>query len=460
MLMLVAVPIGLRSCSGESDRWRAASAMELYLDGDKQAAIEQLTEVSERLPEDYQIKLKLGTWLLDDQQAEQALQVVKQVPENWQDREITSLIQRCYLALGQPNMALQEYQRVNPADATRSPDQLLMHRNSLSYYQALASQDLPLALENSNFVADSLANYWNGRHNLPMSATFQAFFCTARIYQHVLEQSDTTPEKKEVYQRDALEILTGAIDLLRSEHEKLKAARSKRDAVVDQESNSVGDAALRGDKGAADQQSIQDLTPETQRDLAQQKPPSKKVQLKRMDDVAQSLAAMLTLRAMVFQSTEQLTASFEDRQQVADLGFDPEQVRQMLPDFAECNFHLDSLASVLDTRGCVHLQLKNLQKALVDLNVAIAAQTALVEVVELAPRTSIEVSLDPRQQRQTFVLAPRRTLAVLLYHRACVYQLGVTQAGSIREKTRLRRSMLKDLFQIHELGFQPGSHLN
>ena len=149
LLLLVCLPIFYQGCRGELDRWRAARAMESWLDGDRKQSIEKLQLISERLPEDHRLKLVLGEWLLDDRQAEKALELAREIPEQYRDQRSQALVQHSLWALGKPAEALEEYCKANPANVSRNLDQAVSHKNSLAYFQALANQELPLALQNT-----------------------------------------------------------------------------------------------------------------------------------------------------------------------------------------------------------------------------------------------------------------------------------------------------------------------
>ena len=133
---------------------------------------------------------------------------------------------------------------------------------------------------------------------------------------------------------------------------------------------------------------------------------------------------------------------------VEQLGFDPEQIVKRFPDIDFCGSHLQLLAQILDTRGCVYYQQKSYLEALLDLNAAITAQEALALVAADLPIANLELTTDPRQRRENFMRQPKKVLAVLLYHRSWVNRaLGRS------------KSALNDTRRIRQLGYTPGTHL-
>ena len=168
----------------------------------------------------------------------------------------------------------------------------------------------------------------------------------------------------------------------------------------------------------------------------------------RKEDAAHALATLLTLRALVYQDLGEEQRSCADRRQVIKLGYEPEEIADMMPTFADCVFQLELVSMVLDTRGCVHYQLNEFPSALADLNIAVMGQEALVDVAEFTPRTTREASLDPRQQFEQFVRGPQRTLATLLFHRSWARR-------SVGDETGAR----EDVANIRDLGYVPGNYL-
>ena len=432
LVLIVLVPIVYFSVFAEGDRWRAAQAMEAWLDGEQKASIETLTEITNRLPNEHRLKLVLGEWLLEDYQAEKALELARSIPEQFQDQRFQTLLQNCLMALGQYNEALDAYRAANPANESRNYQEELFHKNALAYFQSLAGSELPLALKNSNHVLGEISFFWNQEQALPLSVHVQGLFCTALIYYEQIKRSQGDTEKQQMYADKAIVILSGAIAHLTEEVASWKQDLPAETTPTFEVERPFTDAPKTLSQDSADVgESVEE--PE----LASQR-----------KELTQSLEVLLTLRALIYQAMQQEELSFADRRQILELGGDPETLAGTLPSFEECIFQLELVAMVLDTRGCVNYGLNEIPAALSDLNVAVMGQEALVDVAFLTPRNGRETSLDPRQQYEEFVRARQRTLAALLFHRSWVWRAAGKSAKAA-----------EDLAKIRQLGYVPGNYL-
>lgn len=434
LLLLVILPIGFFSWFGEIDRWRAAHAMEAWLDGEREASIQTLTEITERLPNDHRLKLVLGEWLLEEYQAEQALELAESIPVQFQGARSQTLVQNCLVSLGRRKEALEAYRKANPAERSRGYLEKLYHKNALAYFQALAEVDLDLALKNSDFVIDEIAYAWNREQSIPLSAHLQGLFCTAYIYYEQMLRFAEDGTQREAYAEKAIAILSGAIAHL--EEEVAQADQQtpglQKDAEVDSKKEDSRGNRHAPDKFGQDEAGQGSASPE----------------FNRRKSLSETLQLMLTLRALVFQNLGDQDASYADRKQVLELGGDPESIAKAFPSFEACMFQLSQVSMILDTRGCVFYARNNIPGALSDLNIAVMGQEALVDAAFLTPRNGRETSLDPRQQFEEFVKAPQRTLAALLFHRSWARRsVGDTEGAS------------EDFAKIRELGYVPGNYL-
>ncbi|MDG2012719.1 MAG: hypothetical protein P8J33_04400 [Pirellulaceae bacterium] len=432
LVLMVLVPVLYFSWFAEGDRWRAAQAMEAWLDGEKEESIQTLTEITDRLPNEHRLKLVLGEWLLEDYQAEKALDLARSIPEQFQDQRSQMLVQNCLMALDRRSEALDAYRAANPANEARDYQAELFHKNALSYFQSLAGVELPLALKNSNYVLGEISFFWNQAQALPLSVHLQGLFCTAVIYYEQIQRFQDDAEKQQMYAEKATAILSGAIAHLTEE-----VASWEKDLPTDAPPNSEDDApASEGQEELADDSLNEAEAEEAQEEASQQ------------DELTRALQVLLTLRALIYQQMQQEELSFADRRQILELGGDPETLANALPSFDECTFQLELVAMVLDTRGCVNYELNEIPAALSDLNVAVLGQEALVDVAFLTPRNGRETSLDPRQQYEEFVVNRQRTLAALLFHRSWVRRAAGNDRGA-----------QEDLARIRQLGYVPGHYL-
>jgi len=463
LVLLVTLPVGYHLGRGEADRWRAAAVMESWLDGNKQQAISELQQIVSRLPDDRQLKLVLAEWILalgatdrSQQKADQALDLIQEIPENYRSNRWQTVNQHCLLALGKPDEALKAYQEANPANQDRSASELFRHRNALAYFQALANSDLRLALRNSNLVVRDVYGTWNGSQDTPLTEYLQVQYCAALVYRRQMERYAEDVNKKSEYAQRATSILSEAIDEIQSEYERLCKLNRLAEALPGSPSeffrswlwNWLWPADRKG-TGEDAVVKVKDQANDSagQGGKEQQEPPL----AKQKEDIAHALAALLTLRALIHQDVDEQKESFDDRRRVLKLGYDPESIAGKMPDFRNCVIQLQNLAQVLDTRGCVYLKLNAVGaagKALIDLDMAVLAQQAYVDVSEVAPRTLMESSLDPREQTELYIREPQRSLATLLFHRSWARNaMGQPMEAST------------DLAAIRRLGFVPGYYL-
>ena len=423
VVLLVLLPVLVYGCRGELDRWRAAVVMDRYLDGEKQQSIEQLDQIVKRLPNDYGLKATLSRWLLDDERPAEALTILDEVPADQRDPRIQSIRQECLLASGQPEKALESYRQANPSNQDRSYEQTLQHRNSLSYFLALAGTELPLAIKNSQFVVTETAGAWNQFEDIKLPTHLQVYFCAGMLYREQARRNDEQYSKggDTPFSRKAIAQLDPVIEELRRTRSVIE--RLDPEAIAEALGSLFGMNAEKEGK----------RLPQVAR---------------KKEENAQSLAAFLTLRALVLQDLGERERSWADRRAVIELGYEPEMVAGKFPEIQSCSWQLLRLAPFLDTRGCVYFELNQYESALQDLNAAIAAQRTIVDVPFAAPRTRFEASLDPRQQYEFFVRGPQKSLAVLLYHRSWVLRALGDETGA-----------QADAAEIRDLGFKPGRFL-
>ena len=434
LLLLVILPIVFFGRYGEIDRWRAAHAMEAWLDGDREASIQTLTKITERLPNDHRLKLVLGEWLLEEYQAEKALELGESIPVQFQGPRSESLVQNSLISLGKRKEALEAYRKANPAEKSRGYLENLYHRNALAYFQALAEVDLDLALKNSDFVIDEVAYAWNREQGIPLSAHLQGLFCTAYIYHEVMLEWTGDESQRAAFGEKAIAILSGAIAHLEEE-----VSQTDQRAPEDGANSQV----TSGADGSTNESS--DLNEVGQDEAGQGSALSESNRLK---SLSETLQLLLTLRALVYQNLGEKESSYTDRKQVVELGGDPELIADAFPSMEAFMFQLSQVSMILDTRGCVLYARNDIPGALSDLNIAVMGQEALVDAAFLTPRNGRETSLDPRQQFEEFVKAPQRTLAALLFHRSWARRsVGDTEGAS------------DDLTKIRELGYVPGNYL-
>ncbi len=421
--LIVFLPILFYGFPGERDRWKAAAIMEQYLDGDRQAAMVRLQEIVSRHPGDQQLRVTLARWMLNENQPRAALELIEAVPREARSRALLVVYQDCLQANGRTAEALQLFRELHPANLAHDRSAMLQHLNALSYLQALGRQDLRLARKNSNQVVAEIAGQWNARYQDNLSVANQIALSAALVYRG----STSVPEPgQEIrtgqFRQEILRILDAAVRRAESEYANVRLFANPLALEL---TRRIFGGAEPAEVGAAEDSGNYLVQP-----------------------AAQALATLLTARALVWQDLGDLQRSFADRQRVIQLGRDPEVVAQSWPALSVCVNQLANLAMTLDTRGCVLYQLEILQLALGDLNSAITAQECLVATSAWQmPGVLIETA-DLRERREQVELQPRKTLAVLLFHRSWILRaMG------------LEPEAIADLARVRQMGYVPGDAL-
>ncbi len=421
--ILVFTPVVYYASRGEPDRWTAAQAMEQYLDGDRAAAKERLQQLVDKYPHHRPYRLTLANWLLDDQQAPRALELIEPLYKDAPaDPQLRELYQSCLIAVGRTNEALEIYKDAHREETPRGLDRLLQHKNELAYMRALASEEIDGALEDITQVTSELENLWNRQFSLKLPIRTQAAFCTARIYQYYYQNIGQSAK------------VNGEIDIYEKAIGHLDWQVNRRSRVYREmlNLNSTAISQLMATEFPFSDQSDRFLT-------------GMRGQL---DNAARELSVFLTMRSLMYQLNDQLQDSFRDRMVVEDLGFDPEEIAKSFPSVDQCGNRLQTLAAILDTRGCVLFEKGEFNGALDDLNAAIAGQEAIWITGSELPMANVEMTTDPRQRREYFERLPKKTLAVLLFHRSWVHRaLGHSTAAG------------RDVARIRQLGYVPGKQL-
>jgi hypothetical protein len=426
LTLLVLGPLVVYGLSGESDRWRAATLFERYLDGDRQAAIDGMREIVQRQPDNLQLRATLVRWLLDNNQAVEALRLIRQVPGKSRNVAVEELSMECLAANNQWQEAFQLFRQLNPAARQRNPSELLSHLNRLAYWQMLSDEALIDAERNSHRAVAEMANEWQATVGDESGPTLQVALASVLVYRGAGGKAAAarTITSRE-YRQEIMAILDPVI-------EQLSAVCASGQSASEGNTASEGSTLwqwLRG-SGPGLQQLIGGNSEENRQTLAI------------------NLASMLTARALVFQDLGEMEKSFADRRRVAELGHDPEEIARHWPDLSSCLPHLMALASFLDTRGCVQYKLGRDALAQADLNAAVMAQETLCRAGTRIAATWLFETADLREQRVVVEQQWDRTLAVILFHRSWVNQ-GLNRV----------EDAAADLRRVRELGFEPGPGL-
>lgn len=408
---LVFVPLGIYGLAGESDRWHAALLMERYLDGDRQEAIDSMRDIVDRRPGNRQLRLILAQWLLENDKASEALELVEPAFAADPDVRVGRLYLECLQANERCKEALQRYRELHPATVVRDGENRWEHLNGVAYWQALCDDELDDAIRNSHKVVSEVSAEWRAVVKDELQPNLQVAVASVLLY------------------RGSSRVGSGGHEISTREYNDEIMAILK--PVVD----SFSGALVTLEAGKSDD----------------------------LELVKSRFASMLTVRALVLQDLGELERSFADRRRITELGYDAATIASHWPDLIECYRHLRRLAMYLDTRGCVSYKRGDPELAFGDLNAAVMAQEAICKA---GPRVAAWYEFqtaDLREHNAGINRVWNRNLAVLLYHRSWIKNELSRQAlsanGNAAMQHAFSREAADDLRRVRELGFKPGAGL-
>jgi hypothetical protein len=410
---IVLVPI-LFVGHGELSRWQAALAFSHYDNGNELLAIEKLKRVTEELPNDWRLKLQLALWLNEAGQPQEAMELCERVLDNVEHMSgMTSNLVKMnvlqakssiQLTLDEPAAALATQKS---ALALYAVDEFSdsQRANQLAYFRALANEELDEAdqqISQAIAVDDHDSRLASG---MVIPLTVRAVIASALVARQTKEQKQLIP---------FLDRMIEDISDQASEHQ-LEFPQDVYEQMLGE--FPLGKASLS--KIASSQRLTVQLT--------------------------DSLALLLTVRALVRQDLGELKGCDQDRYRIQALGWDADSIAKQLPDGIWCANSLNTAAAFLDTQAMVCFKMGQLERALGNQDLAVMA----IQYVQKSRRTALQNSMQFGTDFRGEDRVRRRTEAILLYHR---YQI-------LRAK-ELFQLAEEDERRIKELGFELGSHLN
>lgn len=414
--LLVAGPIATYGCRGERAKWTAASAMNLYERGDRDAALKQLEAAVVDSNYDPNLGARLANLLAENGNAKHGLEICDKVLEMHRDPNLTinTVLSQstCEQYLDRPEQALETLKSVY--DLVGPSAQIDDHRlNNLAYYRALANVELQQAQVEIRQAIANLNNQatWPTGFDLTLSArTLMAIGLISRQLDH---------------QRDALKLLDGEIANLTE--------------LESSEDHSLSETIY---------QAIQDTFPVKLKSEEEQITVTERLPLNRSRDC---LAFLLVTRALIQQDLGNDRQCDLDRARIVKLGYQPDDLLEQLPSLLQCLAAFDQAATYLDTHGFVLLQEGAYVSARENLDLAIAAaEFNLLALDSPLHNSNEEVPFDLEQRKREY----GRIAAVLHYHR---YQL-FKRAG-LADGQDDGFEVPDDAERIRELGFDPSSRL-
>lgn len=421
---MLLLPLMFYGCGPEWARWDAAQAVIAYDRGDMDQAIFQLTTAVERSPRDPGLKISLARKLIESGRGAEAEALCDEILARYPDND-PALITKVNSQQAQGNFreALDTFNlRARQRNWTIGGDAQKL--NERAYFRALAGVQLVDAKQDIDAATAIASRFSFG--NLPWRLG---------LYQRSLAASGIVATKIGMA-RPAIEHLSDSIDSLRRMLHSSKSELNK--AIVN-------------------------LT-------AEQFPPSQdqadsQIEFRSAIRISeQTLATLLTVRALAYQKIGENDLRDQDRAEVREMSLDCDEIAAALPDDSECIGTIQISAAFLDTRGFIIGQMpagsslesiefdgkqiaisNDFGDALRDLDQSVFA----FEVFEKSLASEIHNHAegfvqDPVAEQKSI----GKQKAVLLYHRLVV-----------REKSGDHQAAEQDAAAIRALDCEPGPHL-
>jgi len=421
---MLLLPLMMYGCGPEWARWDAAQAVIAYDRGDIDQAIFQLTTAVERSPRDPSLKISLAEKLIESGRGDEAETLCDEILARFPDND-PALITKANSQQAQGNfrLALDTFNvraRQRNWTISRRPDKL----NERAYFRALAGVQLDDAKQDIDLACAIVSQSSFG--NLPW---------TLGLYQRSLAASGIVAMEIGMTQQ-AVPHLTEAIDSIRRLLQESNTELNKEIMKL-----TVGEYPPNQEK-ANSQNEFRDLIRSSE----------------------QTLATLLTVRALAHQKLGLDDMCNQDRAEVRSLSLNGDEILAALPETSQCIGTIQISSAFLDTRGYIiglmprggsagNIELTgrtigisgDYEDALRDLNQSVFA----FEVFEKSLTSSIHNHAEGSVQDPVAVLQSiGKQKSVLLYHRMVV-----------REKSGDRQGADQDSQAIKALGCEPGTHL-
>ena len=421
---LLLLPLVMYGCGPEWARWDAAQAVIAYDRGDMDQAIFQLTTAVQRSPRDPSLKISLAKKLIESGRGDEAEVLCDEILARFPDND-PALITKANSQQAQGNfrLALDTFNlraRQRNWTISRRPDKL----NERAYFRALAGVQLDDAKQDID-VACAIVS----------QSSFGSLPWTLRLFQRSLAASGIVAMEIGMTQQ-AVPHLSDAIDILRRVLHESNIELNREIIEL-----TVGEYPPNHEK-ANSQNEFRDLIRNSE----------------------QTLATLLTVRALAYQQLGSDDLCDQDRAEVRDLALDCDEIAAAFPENSECIGTIQVSSAFLDTRGYIiglmpiggstgTIEVNgrtmgisaSFEDALRDLDQSVFA----FEVFEKSLTSNIHNHAEGYVQDPVAALQSiGKQKAVLLYHRLVV-----------RERSGDQHGAKQDLEAIKALGCQPGPHL-
>jgi len=400
---LVALPVSARLLINNSAVWQIAVAERQYANGQTEEAISKLTQIADGAPNDIDVQSKVAVWMAENGQAEIATEIAEQLAITFPN-DPTMLLTQSFVFQQSKDFekaveALEKLSRMN-----LSPDARIGIQNDLAYYRALADKNVTLGLAEIGLSISAVESRFQGRFasSLGFPECVLASVFSLRGFEQttpLMEQSldDQIRSRVEMLWDAKLEFHDDVTQLFAQGH-RLDAERKKR---------------------------LSELRESRQ-------------------ETKESLAMLLSIRAMVYQQKDQDELSIKDRRFVIGLGYEPSEMIESLPAGIDAMIILERASAYLDTKGFLLYRTKNFQNALHDADLSVVSALTTFEILSNPDQDKISKADLARWN----IADLNRQIAVLRYHRMLVLE------------ELDRDEALAERLAIKQLGFEPNEDLH
>ena len=310
---LLLLPLVMYGCGPEWARWDAAQAVIAYDRGDMDQAIFQLTTAVQRSPRDPSLKISLAKKLIESGRGDEAEVLCDEILARFPDND-PALITKANSQQAQGNfrLALDTFNlraRQRNWTISRRPDKL----NERAYFRALAGVQLDDAKQDID-VACAIVS----------QSSFGSLPWTLRLFQRSLAASGIVAMEIGMTQQ-AVPHLSDAIDILRRVLHESNIELNREIIEL-----TVGEYPPNHEK-ANSQNEFRDLIRNSE----------------------QTLATLLTVRALAYQQLGSDDLCDQDRAEVRDLALDCDEIAAAFPENSECIGTIQVSSAFLDTRGYI-----------------------------------------------------------------------------------------------------------
>ena len=296
-------------CDAESAKWDLAKSRNLYQSNDLDGCIELLESAHQKAPQDNVVKLELAKRYAENGQGALGIglcnEYLKQYPEDFDGYRVRA---DCWPYLGRFDEALADYKRSLMEHVSRDASDL----NGLAYHRALANKELARATDEIQEAIERVEVALAGR-GVGITLAVQTLVAAGLVSRHI-EQRESS---------------------LRMLNQWIESYEKKLALTTEVLKTRVTGLLFYQDQLSKDEENkLLEL----------------RINLQRQTE---SLAAMLVIRALLYEDLGQTQKADQDRWAVKELDFDFEKFSNRFPTDLNCLRVLSNASSFLDTRGFV-----------------------------------------------------------------------------------------------------------